>query len=229
LTAGAWVCTGNGSAVCHSGSGNTLTDTATVPAGGKVDYVYSATVNAGDGKIVNSGSGGLQAGTNLPSASIGATDTDTIVVFRDGFEADAAAPASIDVAASGPSASLQLGVDSGLLLGLGIAPATIASGHASDGRVLFRLDLVRLGSIVALRALLPGTAAASSRWQTVDLRQGLLGLEWRAGSGKHGSDGYLAVSAGGAQFRFAQDSPAPLARLQVGVEQHVPWLVRIAP
>ena len=228
LSGGSWVCTGSGSAVCHSGNGNTLTDIATVPAGGKVDYLYSATVAATAGTIVNSGSGALQFGTNLPSSNIGATDTDTIVVFRDGFEGDGLA-AGIVVAPSGPSAALQLGVDSGLLAKLGIGPKTIASGRAADGRVLFHVDLVRLGSAVALRAVLPAAAGTASRWQTIDLRQGLLGLNWRPGSGRHGSDGYLALSAGSAQLRIAQDAPEPLARLQVTVEQHVPWLVRIAP
>jgi len=88
LGQGQWECLGSGSASCSGGSGNTLTDMATVPAGGKIDYLFSAVLlsESGNGQITNSASASLQFGTNQPSGIINASDTDTIVVFEDGFE-----------------------------------------------------------------------------------------------------------------------------------------------
>jgi uncharacterized repeat protein (TIGR01451 family) len=89
LSNGSWQCTGSGSASCGSGSsGNTLSDTATVPVGGKVDYLFTATVanELPSGKIVNSAGAVLNFGTNQPSGSIGASHSDTVVIFRANFE-----------------------------------------------------------------------------------------------------------------------------------------------
>jgi uncharacterized repeat protein (TIGR01451 family) len=232
LANGSWVCTGSGSATCGNGSGNTLSDTATVPVGGKVDYVFSATVVAGDGPIANSASGTLQSGTNQPSASIGATDTDTIVVFADGFEAAPdALLADVAVAANGAS-ELRLGIDSGLLARLGVEPVTIATGLAVDGTALFRIELLRLRSGVMLRTLVPRAAGMPpllSPWKPADLAGALLDVSWRPVWGRNGSEGRLAIGAGSARFEVAHASTQPLARLQVARQDRVPWLVVVAP
>jgi len=88
LTSASWVCTNSGTATCASGSGTTLSGMATVPVGGEIDYLYTATLASEplSGKVVNSPSATLQFGTNQPSSLIGASHTDTVVVFKTGFE-----------------------------------------------------------------------------------------------------------------------------------------------
>lgn len=88
LSGGSWTCAGSGSATCGSGSGNTLADSATVPVGGGVEYLYAVTVVAEDasGTISNSASASLQFGTNQPSGNIGAAHSDIVVVFKDSFD-----------------------------------------------------------------------------------------------------------------------------------------------
>lgn len=233
LANGSWVCTGSGDATCGNGTGNTLSDTANVPVGGKVDYVFSASVVAGSGTITNSASGMLQIGTNQPSALIGATDNDdAIVVFADGFEAAVDALLSnVAVSASGAS-DLRLGIDTGLLARLGIAPVTIATGLAADGSALFHIELLRLRSGVMLRTVVMRTGAAPpqvSPWKSVDLRSALVDLAWRPVAGKHGNDGRLAISAGSTSFEVAHASAQPLVRLQIARTGGIAWLAVIAP
>jgi len=91
LDNGSWTCAQSGGASCGSasGSGNTLTDTATLPVGGSVIFIYTATVLAeGDGSAVNSANANIANGANDPNLGNNtANDFDTIVIFRDGFEA----------------------------------------------------------------------------------------------------------------------------------------------
>jgi uncharacterized repeat protein (TIGR01451 family) len=228
LAAGAWVCSGSGSAICHNGSGNTLGDSATVPVGGKIDYIYSASVIGEDamGMVANDAAATLQFGSNQPSNMISAGHSDTVVVFRTGFETPAAAPLAVTAAADG-SSSLRLGVDSGLLAQAGMAPVTLASGYSASGALLFRLQLARAGKSILLRAVLEqgdGVGIASA-WRPADLRQGLLELAWQPQSGRPSGSGALTVSAAGAPLTVAHDRAESLARLQVGMDGGIAWLV----
>jgi uncharacterized repeat protein (TIGR01451 family) len=228
LSAGSWVCNASGAAVCHAGSGNTLTDGATVPAGGKVDYVFSATVSAADGTFGNGGSATLQAGSNVPSGAIAANDAgDVIVVFHDGFEA-AAAVAPIAAASPGAAGTtLQLGIDAGLLAGLGPTPTTIATGRAADGTALFRVQLLRLKGAPALR-LVPAGAAATP-WRSVDLGPHRLDIAWKAASRAGAADGSVDAGPSSTQVHAVHGSTRALARLDAALSNGVPWLVAIAP
>ncbi len=88
LSGGLWTCTPSGGASCAAGAGNTLTDTATLPVGGKASYQFSAVVQdeGVDGTIVDMASADLTSGTDPTPANNSATDTDIIVIFNDGFE-----------------------------------------------------------------------------------------------------------------------------------------------
>lgn len=90
LSDGAWICSASSGASCANGSGEVLSDVVTLPAGGEISYVYSATVQPGaeEKPIVNSVSVAVSGGVTDPnpandSASSSAT---LIVLFRDGFE-----------------------------------------------------------------------------------------------------------------------------------------------
>jgi uncharacterized repeat protein (TIGR01451 family) len=86
-----WTCTATGGATCAGGTGNLLTDVPSVPVGGAIVYTLSGTLSSmpvspetivgwvqvtlSDGNMVDP-----QAGNNT------ATDTDSVVVFRNGFD-----------------------------------------------------------------------------------------------------------------------------------------------
>ncbi len=232
LASGSWVCTPTGSAACADGSGDTLSDTATLPVGGKASYVYSAMVqSAGVGdQLVNSASTALTAGNDSVPGNNSATDTDTVVIFRDGFEGVPAEVASINTAGAG-NVSAQLHVDAGLLGGLGIVPVEVASGRGADGKRLFTLQLARFGHDIALRTLTLGNHGESrnSEWQAVDLDRHLLEFGWQSASPGR-ADGYFAVAAGGTPVLIDGRAVADrLTYLQINVENRVPWLLLIEP
>ncbi len=232
LTGGSWICTPTGSASCANGSGNTLSDTATIPVGGKASYVYSATVQsagAGD-QIVNSASTLLTAGTDSVPGNNSASDTDTVVIFRDGFEGASVEVANINAAGAG-HVTAQLHVDAGLLGSLGIVPVDVASGRSADGKQLFTLQIARFGHDIALRTLTPAGVGESrnSEWQMVDLDRQVLEFAWQSASDGR-ADGYLAAAAGGVPILIdGRVVPERLSYLYITVEKQVPWLLQIGP
>jgi uncharacterized repeat protein (TIGR01451 family) len=87
LTGGIWTCTPDGGAACNAGSGDTLSDNATLPPGATATYQYSAMVQAeGDGIIVDMASANVTIGTDPAPLNDSTTDTDTVVIFVDGFD-----------------------------------------------------------------------------------------------------------------------------------------------
>ena len=89
LDGGAWTCVGSGGASCGTGAtSNTLNDIANLPVGGSVSYTYSATVLAeGTGYVTNTATATVNGSVTDPNtADNTASDTDTLVIFRDDFE-----------------------------------------------------------------------------------------------------------------------------------------------
>jgi len=230
LTGGAWLCTPTGSASCAGGSGNTLSDTATIPVGGKASYLYSATVQAAGAidQVVNSASTALTAGNDSVPGNNSASDTDVVVIFRHGFEGDPLLVANVNSAGAG-HVDAQLHVDAGLLRGLGIVPVEVASGRGADGKRLFTLQLARFGRDVAVRTLTIGSRGESrnSEWQVVDLDRHVLEFAWQSASANE-ANGYFAVAAGGVPVLVDGRAVADrLSYLQIQVENRVPWLMLI--
>ena len=230
LSGVSWMCTGTGSATCNNGSGNALTDTATIPVGGKAAYLYSTTVQSDsvNDLLVNTASASLTSGSDPVSGNNTASDTDIVVIFRDGFDGTPSLLTSVNAAGAG-LVTAQLSVDAGLLTQLGIVPVAVASGRSTDGRKLFTLELARFGRDIALRTLTTNVHGMNevSPWQTVDLNRHLLEFAWQSASA-HGNDGYFAAAAGGSPVlvdqRGVQDR---LTHLLITVENSVPWLIVI--
>jgi uncharacterized repeat protein (TIGR01451 family) len=83
INAATWTCSGGGGAVCTPNGSGALTDSGvTVPASGSVVYTLTAPVraNASSGQVAN------QVTVTGPSGSHNATDQDTLVILRAGFE-----------------------------------------------------------------------------------------------------------------------------------------------
>jgi uncharacterized repeat protein (TIGR01451 family) len=230
LGAGAWTCTPSGSAACNNGSGNTLNDTATLPVGGKADYMFSAQVQSAGAadQIVNSASVTLTSGSDPALANNMANDTDTVVIFRNGFEGGQALVANVN-AAGASFITAQLRVDPGLLGSLGIVPVEVANGRSADGKRLFSLQVARFGAQIALRTLTTDSRGANARseWRTADLDRHVLEFAWQSASERH-NDGYFAAAAGGTPVLVdGRVEPARLTYLLIPVENGVPWLVLI--
>jgi uncharacterized repeat protein (TIGR01451 family) len=88
LDNGVWTCTGSGGGACASGNGNALNDVATLPAGATATYSYTATVLAEDAGFVTDVVTATVNGDVFDpnTANNTASDTDTIVIFRDDFD-----------------------------------------------------------------------------------------------------------------------------------------------
>jgi uncharacterized repeat protein (TIGR01451 family) len=229
LADGSWVCIPFGGATCASGFGNTLSDTATLPVGGQTSYVYSATVVSGDSNdlLTNTASVALTSGTDPTPGNNSGSDTDLVVIFKDGFEGTPLmVPTEIGTGADYVTATLR--VDANLLSALSIVPTAVASGRAADGKTLFTLELARFGHDIVLRALTKDDRGVSERspWQIVDLDQHLLAFAWQSASGQ--SDGYFSVSGGSPLVMGDDGKSSPLTHLWVMVENGVPWLILIA-
>lgn len=243
LSNGSWVCSATGGASCakSSGNNNMMNTSATVPVGGKATYIYTATLSSDNSvdTFTNTVSIGTPPGADPNGGNNSVQDVNTIVVYQSGFEADPQAlvlnVAPVNVAAAsgaGDSFTVQMGVDASLLNHLGSKPVTIASGRSANGKNLFSVQLVRLGSDVAMRTLTSGSDGAFSDvspWRTVDLKQHILNLDWQSASAR-GSDGYLNVAAGNSQMTAAgRNVKESVTQLHITLENNIPWLVPIEP
>lgn len=232
LSDGSWTCVPSGAASCASGSGNVLSDQATLPVGSSVTYVYSATVlaNAAADRIQNSASASVQGGTVDPNpANNIASDAVVVVVFRDGFESDGATLA-LDGRNEAGFVSAQLAIDPLLLEGLGIAPVSLARGETADGRTAFSLDLARFNAQYVMRLTMRDVQGRSERgaWQSVDLAREALDLAWQSAVAGH-ADGYLRLIAGPASLQSVDRADSGrLVRLHVASGNGAPWLSLLA-
>ena len=231
LGAGSWVCIPFGGATCASGTGNTLTDTATLPANSQVAYVYSATVQPGsaDDVISNTASATSTGDPNTANNTASDTPEDVIVVFKDGFES---APVTIVPEGAGNANGYvegRLQVDPQLLAGLDLKPVAIATGITERGTELFTLELARFGDQVMLRSVLRDAngMAERSAWFAVDPTRAAIAFAWQAASAD-ASDGYLRIDGGSApQQNGSRADRGRLAALRPAVQQGAPWVTLV--
>ncbi|MEO8672892.1 MAG: carboxypeptidase regulatory-like domain-containing protein [Tahibacter sp.] len=229
---GNWVCIPYGGATCASGFGNTLSDTVTLPVGAQISYVYSATVVSGDAndQVTNTASVALTIGTDPSPANNSATDTDLLVILKDGFDGTPLmVPIQVGTGTDFVTATLR--IDANLLNTLNIVPTEVASGRTANGTALFTVELARFGNDIALRALTTNERGwiERSNWQrVVDVNQNLLAFAWQSASSDT-NDGYLNLSFGGASVVIGgRNQHDPLTKVWVTVEHTVPWFVLIA-
>ena len=232
LANGSWACIPFAGATCANGNGLTLSDTATLPVGSEVAYVYSATVVGGDAndRLINTASVAvINGGSDPVSINDSDTDDDAVEIFIDGFEGTPLTSIPTSIGTGTDYVSVTLHVDSGLLSGLSIVPKQVANGRGVDGKVLFTLEMARFGSDVALRVVTRDATGLSERsaWQTVDLQQSLLTLAWQSASSASAVNGYLNVDGASTPLVAGGNDPNHLAQLWVTVENSVPWLVVI--
>jgi uncharacterized repeat protein (TIGR01451 family) len=233
LSGQSWICTASGGATCgNANGGNTLSDSPTLPAGGAVDYTFTANVSPAanlSAQVSNTASMKITGHAGTMSAS----DSDTVVVFISGFEGGAT-PLAVPPGGSNATGSVtaQFGVDGGLLTQLGTAPVTIANALSASGQTLFSLQLMRSGNDVLLRSLTTidgGPFSEVSPWKVVDLRALRLGFEWQSATA-HGDDGFLRAGPASQQTLIAaNNSRAAPTQLQVTVVNGISWLVLVAP
>ncbi|HWU52931.1 MAG TPA: hypothetical protein VN153_08955 [Tahibacter sp.] len=223
LGSGSWTCVPTGGASCAPGTGNTLNDTATLPAGSQVSYVYSATVltSSADDRIVNTVTATVSGDPNTANNTV--TDTDVIVLFKNGFES---APVTVMPQGSDGYTAGRLRVDPQLLAGLGLNPVAVASGIDANGAELFTLELARFNGQVVLRSVLrdANDLAERSAWFAIDPTQTAIEFAWQS-AGADAANGYLRLAAGSA-FQVSGDrrETARLSNLRVEQQQGVAWV-----
>ncbi|MFZ1722294.1 MAG: DUF11 domain-containing protein [Dokdonella sp.] len=234
LGGGSWTCTGSGGATCGSanGAGNALSDTATLPVGGKTSYLYSATVQAFDAseQIVNTASASVTNASDPVPGNNSATDTNVLVFFRDGFDPGSAGIVQL-VGSGSDYVAARLGVDANLLDVLGMVPVDVATGQSADGRGLFSLQLARFGDDYFLRALTRNDLdqAERSRWQRLDLSERLLDFAWQSASAQ-ANDGFIDIAGLDAGLLVSGSSEqGRLTQLFIRVDNNTPWLLLVVP
>lgn len=227
LADGSWTCTPSGGASCAGGSGDELSDSATLPPGAQAVYTYSATVQGGAGEVIaHTATATVGGGTVDPNpANNSASDAPAtiIVIFRDGFD-EAATTQVLEGDADG-FVSAQLQVEAGLLERLGPMPVVVARGDAAAGP-LFTVELARFGAQTAMRLTLHDAQGRPQRsaWRTVELATTTLDLAWQpAAAGDH--DGYVRLAAGTLALEASERSEAArLVRLHITQLDGTPWL-----
>ena len=229
LIGGSWVCSGTAGVTCSNGTGNLLSSNASVPAGGKATYVYSATVGtAGNDLLGNTASASLIGATDPTPANNSATDNDIVVIFKDGFEGGAPLIANA-IGGGADYVTAQLRIDATLAQGLSIVPVDVAHGRSADGGLLFVLELSRFGSELAVRTVTFDAQGLGQRsdWQAVDTSERMLSYAWQS-AGAHASNGYFGVDGGLKPLLITGHTDEHrLTHLLVTVEHQVPWLVLI--
>lgn len=228
LGSGSWTCIATGGAVCANGTGNTLSDTVTLPAGSQASYIYTATVMASGpaDQIVNTASVALSSGTDPAPTNNSATDTTIVPFFRDGFDGPSSQQPKV-IGEGGDFVTAAMRIDARLLRTLSLAPTVIASGRAADGSVLFTLELARLDSRIALRISTTDSLGASERsaWRRINLDQHLLSFAWQLAADGNGA--YLTIN-GDAAFVLKASASRPLTGLWITAENDAPWLALLA-
>ncbi|MEO5561353.1 MAG: ExeM/NucH family extracellular endonuclease, partial [Dokdonella sp.] len=230
LTAGSWTCVPTGAATCANGSGNVLSDVATLPAGTHVTYVYSATVQPSASEtIANSATATVAAGVIDPNtANNTAVDTpvDVVVIFKDGFDDSGVTLALDGYSDSAGFVSAQLLLNPSLLSGLGVAPVAIATGETANTKTAFTIELARFNSQTVMRLLTRDAKGGNERseWRAIDASAHALDFAWQsAASGK--ADGYLRLAAGTSTLQSAARADSErLVRMRVAVRNGVAWL-----
>ncbi len=227
LTDGSWVCIPFGGAICANGTGNSLTDTATLPVGSQASYVYSATVVTGDmnDQLINAASVAMQ-GTDTVPGNNSATDTDLVVIFDDGFEGTPlTTPVTVGAGADTVTASLR--VNATLLGQLSMVPKAVASGTSAGGKALFTLELAHFGQQYVGRIVTIDARGYENRsaWFNIDLQQHLLSFSWQTVAAQSGA--YLSIG-GNAPLTVRSGASSALTQLWVTLENGVPWLVLIS-
>lgn len=152
-----WQCIGINGGTCSASALGDLSDTVSLPSGSSVVYLLSATVIGGSSDtIVNT----IDAtGPNGPAS---ATDTTSIVLFRNGFEAGSDGAQRI----GDPSDVLGV-IDAQTPLDLNVEPATLRSLQritiASDSAL--RIEAIRIDSTVWVRLVAnAGAGEKASLW-----------------------------------------------------------------
>ena len=226
LINGAWTCTHTGAATCANGNGDTLGDTIALPVGTQVQYVYSATVQAGAPELLANQV--TAAVTNVGDPNTGnntASDTVEVVIFRDGFDNGATTLALAPYSDSQGFASLALTIDRDKADAAGIMPIAIASGRADDGRIAFTLELARFGANTFLRLTTIDAkgVAARGEWQAARFDQPL-DFAWQSAT-RARNDGYMRIAAGQVALQSTGDDNRRLIELRIPAGQDAtPWL-----
>jgi uncharacterized repeat protein (TIGR01451 family) len=234
LGSASWVCSASAGATCSNGSGLTLNDNASLPPSGQVTYVYSATVQSeGSGTIANSVSVTAAGGVTDPvGGNNTASDSDVLVIFRDGFEG--VPSATIDgLSTVSDYTQAAVVVSRAWLDQLSFVPTLAFSGE-SKGRALFQVELLRMNDNLAVRVVTHDARGMSERtaWQSVNLDSAIVDFAWQAASSAIQHDGYLVLHAGGANAttlgqRWEQDT---VVRLRTSVDaQQIPAVMLRAP
>lgn len=148
-TSAHWQCLPTGGAICTTTGEGDLVDSIGLPAHSSVFYMLDAYAQGGaNDNIVN------QVGVTSSSGTMTASDTTTLVIFRDGFE-DGGSGVQAQVSPPSVVSLAGLSTDKSLLLPLeasALPARRIASIAATDDGAL-RVQAIRVGKNVWLRLL----------------------------------------------------------------------------
>jgi uncharacterized repeat protein (TIGR01451 family) len=225
LGSGSWTCVPTAGASCAGGSGNTLSDSATLPPGSSAGYIYTATVvSEGGGTIANSANATVAGDTNTGNNVATDTPADTVVIFQDGFEGT---PLT-EILSFEPIAAIsgQVHVNPAFLDGLRLQPQELVRGLASTGETLFVIEVARFNPDYGVRVITRDAAGLSqaSAWQHVDLALVNLDLSWQSSAaGK--DDGHVLLAGGETPLYVGElASTRKLSRLLYGANLERPWM-----
>lgn len=191
LLGASWSCSASGAAICAASGVGNIADTVNVPKNTSVTYHLSATVQAlPEFPLINTATvSAAGAETDIDSSNNSATDTDTVGVFANGFEAQGAiSPLLIQIAADAAKTSV-VALDKTIWNSVetGAQPKLIALIVNTAGIAEVALHVREHNSRRELRLSVEGDDGIwqTRSWNTLDETRKLL-LGWTTGLGKSG-------------------------------------------
>ncbi len=182
LSSASWVCLAHTSgAICADGGSGNLSDTPTIPAGGSVTYVLSATIAGAspDETIVDQVSVGT-TGDSDPSNNT-ATSTTTIVIFRDGFETGSGGIVTNDDTLGTLDDNATVSLDPRNAPSAGSAPVTWLRGVDAQQREAFRVEVIGGGNGAYVRVVTTDAHAIERPTPWTPLNSAALGVAGKNG------------------------------------------------
>ena len=213
-----WICFAHtAGATCSASGTGGLSDTPSIPSGGSVTYVLSASVLAApiDDTIIDQATVGTVGDGNTSNNT--ATATTQIVVFRDGFEAggNGAQPAAATLQHAGTlDDAATLVLDPASAPQRSNAPTVWLRARDANGRTVFRVDSLRSASRVLVRLVARDEAGHETHSAWAELAQQKAALALAATSAS--AHAVILLGANNASLQAAIPSWAVLP-LQIDV------------
>jgi uncharacterized repeat protein (TIGR01451 family) len=213
ISGASWVCFSHtANATCTASGTGDLSDTPTIPSGGSVTYVLSATVLNDSNPIDEIVTNQITVATSgdQDTSNNSATSTTQIVIFRDSFELGGNGAQSNEVPSGQLDDSGSLNLDATTAPQIENLPVTWIRAVDSSQREIFRIEALRSDAALYVRFVTTQASGDELRsdWTLLTAQNSALALAIVGHSGS--KDAVLAISNGMLQIAIPTWATLPV-------------------